>query len=214
MEKQKKLPLFRLIIDEEGDTGVLANALVADPANERAFVAFSKESKAIKLASDKMKRNVTGVLIEPDRPIYRRDPKLGEYNVMFTRETIESIVRNYSKNLRFGNVNLEHETPVDGVHMVESWLAGEQDKSKELGFDVPPGTWMGTFHIEDDAVWNEILDGTYTGFSVEGLFGLQPVEMSRHFKTDDEFYAFLEDESIPEAERIAEVEKIIRAYAK
>ena len=36
--------------------------------------------------------------------------------------------------------------------------------------DVPDGTWLAEYKIEDDKVWNEIKNGTYKGFSIEGIF--------------------------------------------
>lgn len=171
---EKKLPLYKLVTSDEAE-GVTANAFVEDPANGFAFLAFNKQSEVapLAMAADKMKRNVTGVLLAPEQRIYRRNEQFGEHQVYFTADNIEQIVKRFSKNLRFRNVNLEHAVPVEGVTMIESWITGEGDKAKSLGFDVPQGTWMATFHVEDEAIWNNVLNGTYKGFSIEGLFGME-----------------------------------------
>jgi hypothetical protein len=44
------------------------------------------------------------------------------------------------------------------------------DKSKQYGFSLPKGTWMISMKIEDDKVWNDVKDGKYKGFSIEGFF--------------------------------------------
>jgi hypothetical protein len=39
------------------------------------------------------------------------------------------------------------------------------------GFEgVADGSWFGSFYVENDNVWNEVKQGKYKGFSVEGLF--------------------------------------------
>lgn len=216
------LPIYQLVIGDSEIEGVFANALVHDPANESAFVAFSKESPVeVKLSTDKMKRNVTGALLIPDKYIYRRDKERGEYRVFFTREDIEKIVQRFSKNLLFSSVNLEHSVPVEDVHIVESWIAGSIDKSTELGITVPPGTWIATMHIESDDVWNKVIDGTYRGFSIEGMFGLKPVAMSEakveevseeEVSEEEKINAFIDkmkDASISEEEKLAIVKDAI-----
>lgn len=209
----KKLPVYQLVLGDSAIEGVQANALVEDPANGFAFLAFSKDApEIVKLAADAMKRNVTGVLLAPDQRIYRRDQKRGEYEVFFSKENIEAIVKNFSKNLRFGSVNLEHEVPVQGVHMIESWLTGDPDKAKALGFDVPAGTWMATFHVENDEIWEAILAGVFKGFSIEGLFGLQLVEMTAEIDEQTECEAFLtmlQDDAITDEEKIQRTKKLI-----
>ena len=36
--------------------------------------------------------------------------------------------------------------------------------------DLPDGTAFGVMSVESEAVWEQIADGTYQGFSVEGVF--------------------------------------------
>jgi hypothetical protein len=177
----KDLPVFRLVQGSDEDaSGILATSLVNDPAHEVAFIAFSKEHPVeLKFAADAMRRNVSGPLIVPDKMIYRNDAKHGPHYVYFSSSDIESIVRKHGKNLRFSNVTVEHAPGlVEGAYMVETWITGANDKAKDLGFDVPQGTWMATMHIENDALWNEVLSGDRTGFSIEGLFAYERAQMS------------------------------------
>ena len=55
---------------------------------------------------------------------------------------------------------------------METWIIeSEMDKSIELGFtELPVGTWFVGDHVENDAVWNEVKDGTFKGFSIEAMF--------------------------------------------
>ena len=44
------------------------------------------------------------------------------------------------------------------------------DKAKSLGFNVPSGTWMTSYKINDDETWNKIKDGELNGYSIAGNF--------------------------------------------
>ena len=44
------------------------------------------------------------------------------------------------------------------------------DKSKSLGFNVPSGTWMASYKINDVGTWNKIKEGDLNGFSIAGNF--------------------------------------------
>ena len=44
------------------------------------------------------------------------------------------------------------------------------DKSKSLGFNVPAGTWMTSYKINDFETWNKIKSGELNGFSIAGNF--------------------------------------------
>jgi hypothetical protein len=120
---------------------------------------------------DEEQRIVTGPLMIADLPIYRRDEN-GEYYVMFSAEQIKKIVQRFFKKGYQKKVNIEHDAPTSGVFMYESYII-----DRELGVmppkgyeDVTDGSWFGTFKIDNDKVWGMVKDGTFKGFSVEGLF--------------------------------------------
>jgi hypothetical protein len=56
--------------------------------------------------------------------------------------------------------------------MFESWLVDKNRGVQPMkGFeDVADGSWFGSFYVENDEVWQQLKDGTFRGFSVEGLF--------------------------------------------
>jgi len=35
---------------------------------------------------------------------------------------------------------------------------------------VPDGSWWGSMRVENDDIWQQVKDGTFKGFSVEGIF--------------------------------------------
>ena len=168
-----ELPVYLMTIDEV-DEGVSYVALVESPAIERPFQAFSRER--MKFAETNEKRVLTGPLMLADTPILRRDKTRGEYYVVFQRDTIRKMVQKYFKQGNQHNVNAEHRQELDGVYMFESYLIDrERGVNPPTGFeDVADGSWFGSFKVENDAVW-EARD-QFTGFSIEGYFGMQPTE--------------------------------------
>jgi hypothetical protein len=57
------------------------------------------------------------------------------------------------------------------MSVVESWIIeGENDKSKNYGFDLPQGTWMISMKVNNDEIWDKVKLGEVKGFSIEGYF--------------------------------------------
>ena len=164
-----ELPIYKMTVDEV-DEGVSFVALVDQPAIERPFMAFSKQFKFTETGE---RRVLTGPLMLADTPIYRNDAERGEYYVVFEKPTIRKIVEKYFKQGNQHNVNAEHAIPVDGVFMFESYIIDrERGVMPPKGYDdVPDGSWFGSFKVENEEVWEN--RATFSGFSVEGIFGLE-----------------------------------------
>jgi hypothetical protein len=74
-------------------------------------------------------------------------------------------------NANQNNSTLEHSQKLKGMSVVESWIIeGENDKSKNYGFDLPQGTWMISMKVNNDEIWNKVKLGEVKGFSIEGYF--------------------------------------------
>ena len=177
MEKVKLFkgkPIIFLDVDEFDDnTGVEFISLVDMPATDINFLMFEKAPMKFKVA-DKEKRMITAPIMVADTPIFRYSDELGEYYTQFTTDAIERMMVKYMKNQNTDKVNINHdpEQIVNDVFMVESWQkTSDQDKSVELGFDVPNGSWLGTFKVDNEQVWDEMIKtGDVVGFSLEGGF--------------------------------------------
>ncbi len=164
------LPLYKLVITDEvdGEEEVDFVALVQSPAIQKNFVAFGNR---LKFLANAEQRVVSGPLMIADLPIYRRDSE-GEYYVMFTGEEIRKIVQRFFKKGYQAKVNVEHDKAIDGVYMFESYII---DRSRGVnpptGFeDVSDGSWFGSFKVENESIWDQVKEGTFKGFSVEGIF--------------------------------------------
>jgi len=127
---------------------------------------------------DELNYEVTTVVMEPNRYIVRRDDMTGElYYVFFTKETVKSMLKKFYKQNKHKSFNYEHSgLKLNGGYVYESWLTDpDMDKSKKMGFNVNPGTWMATIKFDNKKMFEEyILSEKTTGISLEGSFLSRP----------------------------------------
>lgn len=168
--------VFYINIDDEL-TGINAISLVESPAVEKDFLCFSKEKETVKLNFDNAKRVISGVVCLADTPIYRYNEKYGEYYVVFSKETIQKMVEKFAKMDLFKSVNLQHDDTkfVDGIYMFESYIINKERGINPVEFsDIPDGSWIASYKVENDELWGEIINGNkLNGFSLQGLFELE-----------------------------------------
>ena len=169
------IPVYDAIISD-AETGMFKISLVDDPAVMSNFQAFDKQHIPQMYAiQDEEKRLVRGVVMRADFPIYRRDDRMGEYYIIYKADQIRLMAEKYLAESRQNDVNLMHQedSDVDGVQMVQYFIKG--DGVTVEGFDdCADGSLFAEFHIINDDVWAEVKAGTYKGFSLEGVFDLQP----------------------------------------
>lgn len=144
-------------------------ALVTAPAIEELFLTFSDEVQRFRFEDDE-KHLVTGPVMIPDRKILRIDLDGNPYYVWFSKETIEELSQTFMRDMKNRDFNLQHAENVRGIYVTESWLTGKNDKSKDMGFDLPEGSWMMTVKIEDPLIWERIKSDELRGFSIDGFF--------------------------------------------
>ena len=171
------IPVFNALITD-AETGIYRISLVDDPAVMSNFLAFDSARKCLMYqVQDEDKRLVRGVVMRADFPIYRYDRHFGEYYIIYKAEQIRIMAEKYLAESRQNNVNLMHEddTDVEGVQMVQYFIKNSAEGVAPSGFeDIADGSLFAEFHIVNDEVWGAIKDGTYKGFSLEGIFDLQP----------------------------------------
>ena len=181
---------FKVIFSEEKE-GVFAISLVENPAIEIDFIALSKEN-IIKLAevSEEKRLLISPVLI-PNQPIYRRDEQGNEFNIVFPEETILKAQQNFYKQGFQRNSNIEHDDnlTLNDVTFVESWIKEDDthDKSLKYGFDLPNGTWFAVMKVENDETWQKVKNGEVKGFSIEGNFDLEKINLSNNMSFKEQF---------------------------
>ena len=171
------IPVFNAIISDE-ETGMFKISLVDEPAVMSNFLAFDKARKPVMYAiANEDKRIVRGVVMRADVPIYRYDESFGEYYIIYKADTIRQMAEKYLLESRQNDVNLMHEdgSDVDGVQMVQYFIKDTDAGVNPTGFEeIADGSLFAEFHIVNDDVWNQVKDGTFKGYSLEGVFDLVP----------------------------------------
>lgn len=166
--------VYELFINDEMKDGLDAISVVGSPAMESQFVALKKEEKKQTFAKvDDKKKILIGVIMKPNKKIYRYDEaNKEEYEVFFSEQTVRRASELYFKNNKQRNFNVEHNSEdVLEAYLVESWIVedSKKDKSAIYGLDAEVGDWVGTMKFESDEEYNKALENG-TGFSLEGVF--------------------------------------------
>lgn len=151
-------------------------ALVDDAAIESDYMVFAKETEeryAFK-ELDKSKNLLMGYFMIADLEIPRFDKNRGAYKVVFPKESIDKIVRNFSKNGLNKNMNEMHNTGnlLDGVYVLHQWqLDSDMGIKAPEGFkQEADGSWFAVVRCENEEIYQKALDGKLRGFSIEGRF--------------------------------------------
>ena len=172
---------FEVIFNEGQTDGVFGISLVETPAIESNFIVLSKQ-KEIKLSTiDNDKRLLLGAVLVPDLEIYRNQNG-HEFFIKFSKETIRKSMENFFKMSYQQNSSLEHDKEIEGVTFVESWIKEDDvhDKSVQYGMNEPIGTWYATMKVDNDDIWNNyVKTGQVKGFSIDGMFDLEKINLTQ-----------------------------------
>jgi len=171
-----KLPIYRAIIDNE-EAGMVTISLVDFPATESDFVAFEKEKELQKFAIENEEKHIVrGLVMAANMLIYRIHPIYGEYYIYYDAQTLRTMAERYLKNNFQNNVDLNHNGElVEGVDMVQFFIKDSENGINPKGFEAyADGSLFAEFHINNEDVWEQVKNGDFKGFSLEGYFGIEP----------------------------------------
>ena len=173
------LPFIEFKLTDEVE-GLQAIALVDKPAIGLNYQAFAPHKFEV---IDEDKRIVMGAAMVPDLPIYRRDER-GEYYAIFKKETIKALVQKLFKENKHTEFNEQHNSfkILDGVYIYQSFITdAELGILPPQGFEnVADGTWFIAAKVENDEAWAKVKEeGLLKGFSVEGVFDLEPYKFKK-----------------------------------
>lgn len=173
---KKKIKRYKVSPDE---SLCLAVSVVDKPAVETDFIYLSKQKIEKFVGVDGERRMIYGCALRPDFPIYRNNGE-EEYYLEFDKEAIDKISKNYFKMGFQSNWTAAHKDEVEGLTVTESWIKESMtmDKSIVVGLDadLPIGSWFIGCHCENDEIWNKVKEGTYHGFSIEAVVGVEEFE--------------------------------------
>ena len=168
------MKIYRVTINDDEQLGMDAISLVEYPAVEVDFLTFNNDVQKMNFTEfNDEKREITGVVCLADTPILRKNKRLGIHAILFEKDMIKQMMLRYFKNGLSNNVNIEHQGPmIEGLTMIESYIKDTERNIAPVEFkDVPDGSWLATFKVENDDVWNQIKEEhTLRGFSLQGYF--------------------------------------------
>ena len=176
-----KLPVYEALISSEDD-GIVTISLVDEPAVESDFVCFAKDAgKQLFALKDSAERLITGCLMKAETPIYRNDNGY-EYYIVFSKKTIQTMARKMLSDGTFKNIDTQHNgelLPQGALTLMELYVK-DSNKGIDPNFvDVPDGSLMVTFKVNDESIWQECANGDFlNGFSLEGFFDTKQVDFS------------------------------------
>lgn len=182
---EKKLPLYKLTISDDTNADLLVS-FVANPAIKIKGFAFED---IIKMYFSKDQQVVAGPVLIPDMLIYRNDPEMGEYNVMFSAEDILKIRDRILLMNDNKLINIDHSNKMTPSHIQSMWITtGDQyERSKSYGFNLPEGSLFFEVKVTDTQFWNEeIIHNEKNAFSIEGLFSMMKINLSEIIKNKNE----------------------------
>jgi len=226
IKTDKMRPLYELTIDDTKETGMDFNSFVDVPAHLKGFIAFGTKQKPLSYTFDSEatgeKRIVTGVMISADTKIIREDDVHGVHDVFFSAETIEQIQKKFMLQGGANNVNKMHDMDqvVQGAKMLYNYIIGgaknpkAPDAFKQL--NLQDGTWIASYYIEDDKLWDEVKKGEFQGFSIEGYFNREKIETKKEKMKKKTIFDYLgfkkEEEGKTKFESIETVDGTVLNY--
>lgn len=182
------LPIYNAVIEDEMD-GITAISLVDYPAVESNFICFSKNKKPqIFSIENEEEHIITGVLMLCDTPIYRRNGDF-EYYINFSKDTIKQMSVKLLKDGSFKNISFQHNgelLPQGCIEMIELFIKNDtKGISPNFVENIPDGSLMVSFKVNDDEIWNECKNGDFlNGFSLEGFFDVEEKKFNNHKKNN------------------------------
>lgn len=174
------IPLYKVKYENENEGDLYAISIVDSPANGFNFIAMS-EYKEVKLASDKKKQLLYGIVLRPNQKIYREFEDGTPFYLTFDSETIERLSQDFMKKGYQNNSTYNHENSLKlpDATVTESWIVmnKENDKGAEIGLPVENGDWVISMKLSDLS-WNEYVEtGKVKGFSIDSFVKFERINM-------------------------------------
>ena len=187
------LPIYDVVFDEDDTSqGLFAVSFVDKPAINVDFIAMRKQSKdAVPMYFAKTKHEIVSPILIPNQLIYRRgEGKDSEgYYIRWTEDTIQQAAFNMIEHQRLNWVTEMHpmqsdptlkydDCLLDNVYMLRLWIVDDpntDDANVKYGFkNLPKGTLMAHYKVNNRALWQKIVNKELKGLSVECVAKILP----------------------------------------
>ena len=178
------VPIFAVNVDDPG-CSISAMSLVDDPAMSIDMVCFSKEQNMKFSIQDETQHNILTCLVRVDFPILRVTDGGDPYYIVFNKDTAKVLCQRLMKDGMQQNISLNHNGKlIQGIQLQEVFIKDTEKGISPVGFEeAADGSLMGVYHIEDDQLWNDCIEGRFKGISIESLLGIEEFKKKCNKKT-------------------------------
>lgn len=169
-----KIPTYSALI-ENGEDGITTISWVTNPATQVDMICFSEDDKQKYTFAEDDKQLVTSVVMLADTKIYRNNGGF-EYYITYSKDTLIQMCEKMLKDNTFNTISFEHDGNVienGRVSLVELYTV---DDNKKSPFNVPKGSIIATYKVNDVDLWPLFKSGEIGGISLEGYFTIKEVE--------------------------------------
>ena len=169
------VPVFLVNVDDPG-CSISTMSLVDDPAMSIDMVLFSDEKQKMTFSiQDELQHNILTCLVRVDFPILRMTEDGNPFYIVFSKETSKKLAQRLMTDGMQQNISLNHNGQlIEGIQLQEVFIKDSSIGISPVGFeDAADGSLMGVYHITDDQLWKDCVEGTFKGISIESYLSLE-----------------------------------------
>ena len=176
-------PIFLVNVDAD-DCTITTISLVDDPAMELPMYCFDKEIVSFSM-QDEMQHNIISCIVRTDYPILRLTADGNPYYIVFNKETSKKLCQKLMKDGFQQCISLDHNGKlIEGIQLQEVFIKDSNRGISPVGFEeAAEGSLFGVYHITDEQLWKDCIEGRFGGVSLESYIDLQKFNKIDNKKT-------------------------------
>ena len=174
MKLFNNLPLYLVNVDDESCT-ITTISLVEHPAMQLPMYCFGEQKPIQKFSLDESKHCFISCIVRTDYPIYRVDAAGNEFYIVFDKESSEKLCQKLLRDGFQQHVSLDHNGElISGIELQEVFIKDSSKGISPVGFeDAADGSLFGIYHVSDENLWRDCIEGRFGGVSLESYLHLE-----------------------------------------
>ena len=174
MKLFNNLPLYLVNVDDESCT-ITTVSLVENPAMQLPMYCFEEQKPILKFSLDESKHCFISCIVRCDYPIYRVDAAGNEFYIVFDKETSKRLCQKLLRDGFQQNISLDHNGElISGIELQEVFIKDSSKGISPVGFeDAADGSLFGIYHVSDENLWRDCIEGRFGGVSLESYLHLE-----------------------------------------
>ena len=185
MKTYNDIPIFLVNVDDPG-CSISTMSLVDDPAMEIPMLMFSEDKPKMNFSiQDESHHCILTCLVRTDFPILRLTEDGDPFYIVFNKETSQKLCQRLMTDGMQQNISLNHNGKlIDGAILQEVFIKDTSLGINPVGFEeAAEGSLFGVYHITDEELWNDCIEGNFKGISIESYLSLESFKKKCNKKT-------------------------------